>query len=74
MNITSRLLYGNSVTQNTAPGQTTGAKVKLTGTSKGKTTNKGIAGYQRKASGKVESETTKGAGTSEGKSNGGQER
>jgi type IV secretory pathway TraG/TraD family ATPase VirD4 len=36
MNITSRLLYGNSVSQNAPPGQTTGANVKLTGTYTGK--------------------------------------
>jgi len=36
MNITSRLLYGNSVSQNAPPGQTTGANVKLTGTYAGK--------------------------------------
>lgn len=36
MNISSRLLYGNSVLQNAPPGQTAGAKVKLTGTHAGK--------------------------------------
>jgi type IV secretory pathway VirB4 component len=36
MNISSRLLYGNSVSQNTPPGQSAGAKVKLTGTHAGK--------------------------------------
>ena len=36
MNITSRLLYGNNVSQNVAPGQATGAKVKLNGTCAGK--------------------------------------
>jgi len=36
VNVTSRLLYGNSVAQNAPPGQTTGAKVKLTGTFAGK--------------------------------------
>ena len=36
MNISSRLFYGNSVSQNTPPGQTAGAKVKLTGTHAGK--------------------------------------
>jgi type IV secretory pathway TraG/TraD family ATPase VirD4 len=37
MNVSSRLLYGNSVSQNTPPSQTAGAKVKLTGTHAGKT-------------------------------------
>jgi len=32
MNISSRLLYGNSVSQNAPPGQNAGAKVKLAGT------------------------------------------
>ena len=36
MNISSRLLYGNSVAQNAPPSQTTGAKVKLSGTYAGK--------------------------------------
>jgi type IV secretory pathway TraG/TraD family ATPase VirD4 len=36
MNISARLLYGNSVTQNTVPGQAVGAMVKLTGTHVGK--------------------------------------
>jgi hypothetical protein len=36
MNITARLLYGNSVSQNTPPGQFTGSMVKLTGTYSGK--------------------------------------
>ena len=36
MNISGRILYGNSVTQNTPPGQTAGAKVKLAGTHEGK--------------------------------------
>jgi type IV secretory pathway TraG/TraD family ATPase VirD4 len=36
MNISARLLYGNSVTQNTVPGQSAGAMVKLTGTHAGK--------------------------------------
>jgi hypothetical protein len=36
MNISSRLLYGNSVSQNTPPGQAAGAKVKLSGTHAGK--------------------------------------
>ena len=36
MNISSRLLYGSSLLQNSPPGQTAGAKVKLTGTYGGK--------------------------------------
>jgi len=36
MNISSRLMYGNSVTQNQPPGTTSGAKVKLTGSYAGK--------------------------------------
>jgi len=36
MNISSRLLYGNSVSQNTPPGQSAGAIVKLLGTHTGK--------------------------------------
>jgi len=36
MNITTRLLYGNSVLQNTPPGQSAGSTVKLTGTHAGK--------------------------------------
>ena len=36
MNITARLLYGNSVSQNTPPGQSAGAMVKLAGTHAGK--------------------------------------
>jgi len=36
MNISARLLYGNSVSQNTPPGQSTGSMVKLTGTHAGK--------------------------------------
>jgi type IV secretory pathway TraG/TraD family ATPase VirD4 len=36
MNISSRILYGNSVLQNSPPGQTAGAKVKLAGTHEGK--------------------------------------
>jgi len=32
MNISTRLLYGNTVSQNSPPGQTSSAKVKLTGT------------------------------------------
>ena len=36
MNITSRLMYGNSVAQNQPPGTTSGAKVKLTGSHAGK--------------------------------------
>jgi len=37
MNITTRLLYGNSVSQNTPPGQSAGSMVKLTGTHSSKT-------------------------------------
>jgi len=36
MNITTRLLYGNSVSQNTPPGQSAGSMVKLAGTHSGK--------------------------------------
>jgi len=36
MNITTRLIYGNSVSQNSPPTQTTGAKVKLPGIYNGK--------------------------------------
>jgi len=36
VNITARLLYGNSVSQNTPPGQSAGAMVKLAGTHAGK--------------------------------------
>jgi len=36
MNISTRLLYGNTVSQNIPPNQTTGAKIKLTGTYNGK--------------------------------------
>jgi len=36
MNISSRLLYGNSVSQNAPPSQTSSSKVKLTGTHAGK--------------------------------------
>ena len=36
MNISTRLLYGNVVSQNIPPGQTSGAKIKLTGTHSGK--------------------------------------
>ena len=36
MNITSRLFYGNSVSQNTHPGQSANTKVKLSGTHTGK--------------------------------------
>ena len=35
MNVSSRLLYGNSVSQNTPPGHSAGSKVKLTGTNAG---------------------------------------
>lgn len=36
MNVSSRLMYGNSVSQNQPPGQSVGAKIKLTGTHAGK--------------------------------------
>ena len=36
MNISTRLLYGNTLAQNTPPGQTAGAKIKLPGTYAGK--------------------------------------
>jgi len=36
MNISTRLLYGNSLSQNGPPGQVAGAKIKLTGTYSGK--------------------------------------
>jgi len=36
MNISTRLLYGNNVSQNAPPTQTTGAQIKLTGTYAGK--------------------------------------
>jgi len=36
MNISTRLLYGNSVSQNTPPGQSAGSMIKLTGTHTGK--------------------------------------
>jgi len=79
--VLNELQIKQALDKNAQPGQNKGieaarqkAAANKTGSNTGQSTNQGIKSFQSKASGQSASGTTKGAGSSEGKSSGGQER